>query len=105
MPDVLGFDPNRGFEFKTDRPRGFDPNRDLQFNSRRNLSFVPGRDLGFGKHGPVFRGYVCPACGVSVTEDQPTCDQCGAVFEKPTATWEATALRPLLPESMRAQAR
>ena len=75
MPDVLDFDPNR--------PLGFDLNRDLSFDSDRDLGFHVNRDLGFGKKGVVFRGFVCPVCGASVTETDPSCTNCGAAFEKP----------------------
>jgi len=81
MPDLLGFNPNRDLGFKTDRPRTFDPARELAFKPNRDLGFHTDRDLGFGKRGPVFRGFVCPVCGAAVTEDQPRCDQCGAVFD------------------------
>ena|SRR2546422_6900639 len=96
MPDILqfdpnrglGFDPNRGLEFDPGRARGFDPNRDLDFDIHR--------DLGFGKKGPVFRGFVCPVCGAGVTEDQPRCDQCGAVFDPraPSAPSKETPSTP-----------
>ena len=97
MPDLLGFNANRDLEFKTDRPRTFDP--------ARELAFKPNRDLGFGKRGPVFRGFVCPVCGAAVTEDQPRCDQCGAVFDarapspptSPHAPPVRTPARPPLP--------
>jgi hypothetical protein len=81
MPDLLDFNPNRDLGFTTDRPRTFDPARDLSFKPDRDLLFHTDRDLGFGKRGPVFRGFVCPVCGSAVTEDQPRCDQCGAVFD------------------------
>ncbi len=92
MPDVLefdlnrelNFDPNREVDFNWGRPVDFDPNRGLEFN--------PDRDLGFGKRGIVFRGFVCPVCGSGVTETDPSCPQCGAVFEpQPTSRIKAGA--------------
>ena len=86
MPDVLEFDPNRELAFNPNRGPDFDPGRPLQFDPQRDLSFKPDHDLGFGKRGVVFRGFVCPICGLSVTEDQPSCTECGAVFDpKPAA--------------------
>jgi len=81
MPDLLQFNPSRDLSFDWHRDLTFDSNRDLVFNPERDLSFDAGRDLGFGKRGPVFRGYVCPICGAQVTADQPSCTECGAVFE------------------------
>ena len=81
MPDLLDFNPNRGLQFDPSRGLWFDPNRKLWFDPNDGLWFDPDRDLGFGKRGPVFRGYVCPVCGASVTADQPSCTECGAVFE------------------------
>ncbi|MBI4416765.1 MAG: zinc ribbon domain-containing protein [Euryarchaeota archaeon] len=96
MPDLLGFNSNRELGFDPNRSLGFDPNRKLTFDPRRSLTFLPNRDLGFGKRGPVFRGFVCPVCAVSVTETQPTCTECGAVFE-PKAKIAAPPASPVLP--------
>ncbi len=82
MPDVLEFNPNRDLAFNPNRDRLFDPERNLLFDPQRSLDFDPGRDLPFGKRGVVFRGFICPICGASVTEDQPTCTDCGAVFDQ-----------------------
>jgi len=83
MPDVLDFDPNRHLGFDLDRDLSFDSGRALTFDSSRDLGFHVNRDLGFGKKGVVFRGFVCPVCGASVTETDPSCTNCGATFEKP----------------------
>ncbi len=82
MPEVLGFNPNRDLGFDPHRDRGFDPDRELGFDPGRERGFLTDRDLGFGKRGPVFRGYVCPICGAQVTADQPSCTECGAVFDR-----------------------
>lgn len=82
MPDLLEFNPNRDLGFDPNRTIDVDPNRGVLFDPNRDLGFAPDRDLGFGKKGVVFRGFVCPVCGASVTEDQPTCMECGAVFER-----------------------
>ncbi len=81
MPELLEFNPNRGLSFDWHRDLVFDSDRELGFDSDRDLSFNAGRNLGFGKRGPVFRGYVCPVCNASVTVDQTSCTECGAVFE------------------------
>ena len=86
MPEVLEFNPNRDLEFDPKRDLGFDPGRKLGFDPGRGRGFEPGRDLGFGKRGPVFRGYVCPICGAQVTADQPSCTECGAVFDRKGST-------------------
>jgi len=86
MPDVLEFNPNRGLGFDSNRDLGFDSGRKLGFDPGRDRGFEPGRDLGFGKRGPVFRGYVCPICGAQVTADQPSCTECGAVFDRKGST-------------------
>lgn len=93
MPKVLEFDPNRDLEFDANRKVEFDPNRKLEFDPGRNRGFEPGRDLGFGKRGPVFRGYVCPICGAQVTEDQPSCTECGAIFD-PKGRGDKAPTRP-----------
>lgn len=92
MPELLGFNPDRGLSFDWNRDLVFDSDRDLDFDSERDLSFDAGRNLGFGKRGPVFRGYVCPVCNAGVTADQPTCTECGAVFERKAARthWQAS---------------
>lgn len=98
MPEILEFDPDRELGFDPSRSRQFDPNRDLGFDSDRELGFSPGRDLGFGKRGPVFRGFVCPVCGIQVTETQSSCDGCGATFDQrpphPEAPQEPSPLPP-----------
>lgn len=81
MPDLLDFKPDRDLAFDPDRELTFQPGRALLFDPNRDVQFNPGRDLGFGKRGPVFRGFVCPVCGAAVTADQPSCTECGAVFE------------------------
>ena len=86
MPEVLEFNPNRDLGFDSKRNLEFDPNRELGFDPGRDLGFAIGRDLGFGKRGPVFRGYVCPICGAQVTPDQPSCTECGAVFDQKGST-------------------
>ena len=73
--DLLNFNPNRNLEFDPGRTPEFDPGRGLEFN--------PNRDLGFGRRGVVFRGFICPICGALVTEDSPSCPECGTVFEGP----------------------
>ena len=85
MPDVLEFNPNRDLSFNSNRERGFDPGRPLLFDAGRDRDFHPDRDLPFGKRGVVFRGFICPICGVSVTADQPACTDCGAVFDRTPA--------------------
>lgn len=82
MAGILDFDPNRELGFSPSRELGFSPGRGRSFDPNRGLGFNANRDLGFGKKGVVFRGYVCPICGASVTEDQPSCTECGAVFER-----------------------
>ena len=86
MPEVLEFNPNRDLGFDAKRDLGFDPGRKLGFDAGRDRGFLPDRDLGFGKRGPVFRGYVCPICGAQVTADQPSCTECGAVFDQKGST-------------------
>src|SRR6266571_733032 len=86
MPNVLEFDSNRDLVFKPNRERGFDPGRPLLFDAGRDRDFLPNRDLPFGKRGVVFRGFICPICGVSVTADQPACTDCGAVFDRTPTT-------------------
>lgn len=81
MPGVLDFDHDRDLGFNPNRDLGFDSNRELGFDSGRDLAFDADRDLGFGKRGVVFRGYICPICASSVTEDQATCGECGAIFD------------------------
>ncbi len=81
MPELLEFNPNRGLTFDPDRHLGFDPGRKVGFDPDRGLGFDSERDLGFGQRGPVFRGYVCPICNAAVTPDQPSCTECGAIFE------------------------
>jgi len=91
MPEVLEFNPNRDLGFDANRGLGFDPRRKLGFDTGRDRGFEPSRDLGFGKRGPVFRGFVCPICGAQVTQDQPSCTECGAVFETKGPANEAPA--------------
>lgn len=91
MPEVLDFNPNREIGFDPNRGLEFDSNRKLGFDPGRDRGFQPGRDLGFGKRGPVFRGYVCPICSAQVTPDQPSCTECGAVFETKGRADEAPA--------------
>ena len=79
---LLNFNVNRELKFSVFRPIDFDPRRALSFNVNRNLSFSSRRDLGFGKHGVVFRGYVCSVCGSPVAKDAPQCDACGVKFEQ-----------------------
>lgn len=81
MPDVLGFDPDRDLRFDPRRELRFSPGRARRFDPGRDLKFNPNRDLPFGRRGVVFRGYVCPVCGAAVTADEPSCTECGAVFE------------------------
>jgi RNA polymerase subunit RPABC4/transcription elongation factor Spt4 len=65
----LDFDFRRPLEFSSDRERSFDPKRPLSFDSIRKLPF--------GRHGPVFRGVVCPKCGTLVMPIDPKCPECG----------------------------
>ncbi|TLZ51677.1 MAG: hypothetical protein E6K18_04330 [Methanobacteriota archaeon] len=81
MANLLEFDPNRDLTFHSDRDRAFDPGRKLLFDQQRDLGFNSDRGLPFGRRGVVFRGFICPICGAGVTEDQPTCTDCGAVFD------------------------
>ena len=80
MGSLLNFDLNRELLFDPNRELDIHADRDLLFNSDRPRDFVPNRDLGFGKRGIVFRGFVCPVCGAQVTETQPSCTECAAVF-------------------------
>ena len=99
MPDVLDFNPNRDLGFDHDRSLKFDPNRKLGFDSSRDRGFKPDRDLGFGKRGPVFRGFMCPICGAQVTADQPTCTECGAVFDPKASPPPKAEARPSSPQA------
>ena len=73
MPDTLDFDHDRDLQFDSDRELGFDAGRARGFGPERDLGFDADRDLPFGRRGVVFRGYVCPVCGASVTADAPSC--------------------------------
>jgi hypothetical protein len=94
MPEVLEFNPNRDLSFDPERNLQFEPKRDLAFDPGRKVGFEPGRDLGFGKRGPVFRGFVCPICGAQVSADQPSCTECGAVFDPKGASPPRGPQRP-----------
>src|SRR3989442_10265624 len=85
MPDVMEFNPTRDLSFNSNRERGFDPGRPLLFDAARDRDFHPDRDLPFGKRGVVFRGFICPICGVSVTPDQPALTDFDAMFDRPPA--------------------
>jgi len=85
VSNLLNFNINRELGFTSARTLLFDSNRELTFDPNRELNFSPNRDLGFGKHGVLFRGYVCAACNAIVAPDATSCDECGAVFEEPEA--------------------
>ncbi len=104
MSNLLNFNMNRELGFSTQRPLLFDPSRALNFDVNRDLNFDPNRDLGFGKHGVLFRGYVCAACGAIVTPDATSCDECGAVFEAPEekGIMKAPELSPAITAEARA---
>jgi len=80
LGQLLNFNPNRGVGFDPSDGVDFDPRRERLFDHDRDLQFNQDRDLGFGKRGPVFRGFICPACGAAVTETQTSCTECGASF-------------------------
>lgn len=74
---LLQFNPNRGLGFDFRRELQFSPDRGLLFTSNRQLGFDQDRDLEFGKHGPVFRGLVCPGCNALVRLVDEFCLDCG----------------------------
>jgi hypothetical protein len=80
LGQLLNFNPDRGLGFDASDGVDFDPRRERLFDHDRDLQFNQDRDLGFGKRGPVFRGFICPACGAAVTETQSSCAECGASF-------------------------